>query len=58
MQKLKRLFKGGIKPFHIRFVGEEAVDHAGPFKEYFTLSFDEVKHQLLSAGGNLGFNFA
>ena len=35
VQKLKRLFKDAIKPFHIRFVGEEAVDHGGPFKEYF-----------------------
>ena len=33
VQKLKGLFKDGIKPFHIRFVGEEAVDHGGPFKE-------------------------
>ena len=45
-RKLRRLFKDGIKPFHIRFVGEEAVDHRGQFKEYFTLLFDEVKHQL------------
>ena len=57
MQKLKRLFKDGIKQFHIRFVGEEAVDHGGLFKEYFTLLFYEVKHQLLCAGGNLGFTF-
>ena len=57
VQKLKPLFKDGIKPFHIRFVGEEAVDHGGPFKEYFTLLFDEVKHQLLCTGGNLGFTF-
>ena len=45
-QKLKRLFKDGIKPFHIHFVGEGAVGHGGSFKEYFTLLFDEVKHQL------------
>ena len=57
MQKLKRLFKDGIKPFHIGFVGEESVDHGDPFKEYFTLLFDEVKHQLLCTGGNLGFTF-
>ena len=57
VQKLKPLFKDGIKPFHIGFVGEESVDHGGPFKEYFTLLFDEVKHQLLCAGGNLGFTF-
>ena len=57
VQKLKRLFKDGIKPFHIGFVGEESVDHGDPFKEYFTLLFDEVKHQLLCAGGNLGFTF-
>ena len=44
VQKLKRLFKDGIRPFHIRFVGEEAVDYGGPYKEYFTLLFDEVKH--------------
>ena len=37
VQKLKRLFKDGIKLFHIGFVGEEAVDHGGPLKEYFTL---------------------
>ena len=57
VQKLKRLFKDVIKPFHICFVGEEAVDHGGPFKEYFTLLFDEVKHQLFCTGGNLGFTF-
>ena len=57
VQKLKGLFKDGIKPFHIRFVVEEAVDHGGPFKEYFTLLFDEAKHQLLCTGGNLGFTF-
>ena len=57
VQKLKRLFKDGIKPFHIGFVGEESVDHGDPFKEYFTLLFDEVKHQLLCTGGNLGFTF-
>ena len=57
VQKLKRLFKDGIKPFHIHFVGKEAVDHGGPFKEYLTLLFDEVKHQLLCAGGNLAFTF-
>ena len=57
MQKLKLLFKDGIKPFHIGFVGEEAVDHAAPFKKYFTLLFDEVKHQFLCTGGNLGLTF-
>ena len=35
MQKWKRLFKDGTKPFHICFVGEEAVGHGGPFKEHF-----------------------
>ena len=57
VQTLKRLFKDGIKPFHIRSVGEKAVDHGGQFKEYFTLLFDEAKHQLLCTGGNLGFTF-
>ena len=57
MQKLKRSFEDGIKPFHIRYAGEEAVDHGGPFKEYFTLLFHEVKHQLLCTGGNFGFTF-
>ena len=57
MQTLKRLSKDGIKPFHIRSVGEKAVDHGGQFKEYFTLLFDEAKHQLLCTGGNLGFTF-
>ena len=57
VEKLKCLFKNGAKPFHIRFVGEEVVDHGGPFKEYFTLLFDEVKHQLLRTSGNLGFTF-
>ena len=56
-QKLKRLFNDGIKPFHIRFVAEEAADNGGPFKEYFTLLFDEVNHQLLCTDGNFGFTF-
>ena len=33
MQKLKCLFKDGIKPFHTGFVGEEAVEHEGPIKK-------------------------
>ena len=57
VQKLKRLFKDGIKPFHVCFVGDETVDYRGPFKEYFTSLFDEVKHQLLCTSGNLGFTF-
>ena len=55
--ELKCLFKDGIKLFHIYFVGEVAVDHRGPFKEYFTLLFNEVKRELLCTGGNLGFTF-
>ena len=57
MQKLKRLFKDEIKPFHICFVGEEAAVHGGPFKEYFTLFFHEVKHRFFCTYGNLGFSF-
>ena len=57
VQKLKRLFKDEIKPFHICFVGDEAVDHGCPFKEYFTLLFDEVKHRFFCTYGNLGFSF-
>ena len=42
VQKFKRLFIDGIKPFHICSVGEEAVDHGCSSKEYFTLLFNEV----------------
>ena len=57
VQKLKRLFKDEIKPFHICFVGEEAAVHGGPFKEYFTLFFHEVKHRFFCTYSNLGFSF-
>ena len=49
VQKLKRLFKDEIKPFHVRFVCEESRWLWRPTKGYFTLLFDDAKR------GNLLF---
>ena len=55
--KLKRLFKDGVKPLSIRFIGEAGVDAGGPKKEFFSLIFTEAKKILLTTGNGSNFTF-
>ena len=57
-EKLKRVFKDGVRFFSVHFIGEEAVDAGDPFKEYFSVLFDDVaNNHLLCSGDNSGFTF-
>ena len=55
--KLKRVFKDGVKPLTIHFIGEAGVDAGGPKKEFFSLMFSEAKKILLTTGNGSNFTF-
>ena len=57
VQKLKRAFKGGVRPFTVTFVGEDAKGAGGPLKEYFTVLFEDAKKYIMCTGGGGNFTF-
>ena len=56
-QKLKRVFKNGVQPLTIKFIGEEASDVGGPLKEFYGVVFDDVKNYLMISGHGSRFTF-
>ncbi|XP_057307863.1 uncharacterized protein LOC130645783 [Hydractinia symbiolongicarpus] len=48
LEKLQRLYREGVKPFTITFIGEVAQDGGGPLKEFFAALFDDVKKVFIA----------
>eukprot|EP00794_Sanderia_malayensis_P013137 gene13137-14490_t len=55
--KLRRIYKDGIKPLTIYFIGEAGVDAGGLKKEFFSFIFNEAKKILLCTGNGSNYTF-
>eukprot|EP00794_Sanderia_malayensis_P017949 gene17949-19744_t len=56
-QKLARLFRDGVKPIRVQFIGEAGVDAGGPLKEFFTILFEDAKRFLFCTGNGVTYTF-